>query len=144
MPNHTRAVLDTNVLISACWSPAGLEAELVRLALARQVIWCATEAVLAEYREVARRPKFSSRRDCFTKMLADLEAVVERVEPGPECTAAIDPDDNLLLECAAGAGAHWLITGNLRHFPAEYQGTRIGNARQFLTTRFSLLNTAAF
>ena len=127
-----RVVLDTNVLISACWSPGGREAELVRMAVARELIWCVTEEVLAEYREVAARPKFASRRASFDHVLAALPAA-ERVPPGARANAATDPDDNRLLECAAGARADWLITGNLRHFPSHWQGTRIGNARQFFT-----------
>jgi uncharacterized protein len=127
-----RVVLDTNVLISACWSPGGLEARIVAMALDGRLIWCVTGAVLAEYREVAARPKFAARRECFARLLAHLDAA-ELVAPGPPASAATDPDDNRLLECAAGAQAHWLITGNLRHFPATWQGTRIGNARQFVT-----------
>ncbi|MBY0508307.1 MAG: putative toxin-antitoxin system toxin component, PIN family [Bryobacteraceae bacterium] len=128
-----RVVLDTNVLISACWSPGGLEAHLVQLAIARAVVCCVTGSVLAEYRDVAARPKFAARQACFVEMLAQLEAAAELVEPGPEAGAATDPDDNRLLECAAGAQAEWLITGNLRHFPASYAGTRIANARAFFT-----------
>lgn len=131
-----RVVLDTNVLISACWSPGGLEAQIVAMALDGHLTWCVTDAVVAEYREVAARPKFAARRDAFARLLAGV-SVAHRVAPGPPADgaqdAATDPDDNRLLECAAGAQAHWLITGNLRHFPATWQGTRIGNARQFVT-----------
>jgi putative PIN family toxin of toxin-antitoxin system len=124
-------VLDTNVLISSCWSPGGLEARLVRLAIDRHVTLCVTEIVMAEYREVARRPKFSAQRDCFDRLLAEIEAVAEVVTPSEPAAATQDDDDNRLLECAAGAEAQWLITGNLRHFPVYWRGTRIANARQF-------------
>ena len=105
---------------------------MLAMALDRRLTWCVTEAVLAEYREVADRPKFATRRACFTRLLAGL-AIAHLVTPGPVTDASLDPDDNRLLECASGAGAHWLVTGNLRHFPPAWQGTRIGNARQFLT-----------
>lgn len=127
-----RLVLDTNILISACWSPGGLEAELIRRTLSGEFTWCVTEEVLAEYRDVARRPKFADRAECFRQMLADLAQAV-LVTPGPRVAAAADEDDNRLLECATGARADWLITGNLRHFPVVWQGTRIANARQFFT-----------
>jgi putative PIN family toxin of toxin-antitoxin system len=124
-------VLDTNVLISACWSPGGLEAKLVQMAIDRKVTLCVTDIVLAEYRDVARRPKFAAQRPCFDRLLAEIEAVAEVVEPSEPAAAAPDDDDNRLLECAAGAEAKWLITGNLRHFPVYWRGTRIANARQF-------------
>lgn len=134
-----RVVLDTNVLISACWSPGGLEGRLVTLVLEGQLTACVTEAVMAEYREVAQRPKFATRAVCFERMIACFEKLAEVVKPGPATEAATDPDDNRLLECADGAAARWLITGNLRHFPGQHRGTHIVNARQFFTANPDLL-----
>ena len=134
-----RVVLDTNVLISACWSPSGLEGRLVALVLQGQLTACVTESVMAEYREVAERPKFATRSLCFETMIACFDKLAKLVEPGPATTAATDPDDNRLLECAHGAAAQWLITGNLRHFPSGRQGTQIVNARQFFTANPGLL-----
>ena len=139
-----RVVLDTNVLISACWSPGGLEGRLVALVLKGQLTACVTEAVMTEYRDVVRRPKFSTRTACFETMIACFDKLAELVEPGPAAGAATDPDDNRLLECAHGAAAQWLITGNLRHFPSDWptngrQGTQVVNARQFFTANPGLL-----
>ena len=134
-----RVVLDTNVLISACWSPGGLEGRLVTLVLEGQLTACVTEAVMAEYREVAQRPKFATRAVCFERTIAGLERIAAVAIPGEPTTVATDPDDNRLLECAGGAAARWLITGNLRHFPGEYRGTQVVNARQFFTANPELL-----
>lgn len=134
-----RVVLDTNVLISACWSPGGLEGRLVALVLEGQLTACVTEAVLAEYREVARRPKFATRAVCFERMIAGFETIADVVLPGEPTAVATDPDDNHLLECAHGAAARWLITGNLRHFPSDWNGTQIVNARQYFTANPDLL-----
>ena len=43
-----------------------------------------------------------------------------------------DPDDNMFLECAEAAQSAYLVTGNLRHFPASWQGTAIVTARMML------------
>lgn len=134
-----RVVLDTNVLISACWSPNGLEGRLVALVLQGELTACVTGAVMAEYREVAKRPKFATRTACFETMIACFDKIAELVQPGAAAEAATDPDDNRLLECAHGAGAQWLITGNLRHFPSVYQFAQIVNARQFFTANPALL-----
>jgi predicted nucleic acid-binding protein len=40
--------------------------------------------------------------------------------------------DNRFLECAEAFKAHFLITGNTRHFPREWKATRIVNAREFI------------
>ena len=137
-------MLDTNILISACWSPGGLEARLVRLALDAKVTLCVTDILLAEYRDVARRPKFAAQRDCFAALLSGIEVAAIKVEPSETVAAASDEDDNRVLECAAGASAQWLVTGNLRHFPHVWCGTRIVNARQFFdATGFPGSATAA-
>lgn len=132
-------MLDTNVLISACWSPGGLEAQLVQLVIERRLTLCVTDAVLAVYRDVSRRSKFEARHMCLEEMLSGLTAVAQMVEPGGPTEAAHDPDDNRLLECAEGGEAQWLITGNARHFPFIWRGAQIANARKFFTANPGLL-----
>jgi putative PIN family toxin of toxin-antitoxin system len=127
-----RIVLDTNVLISACLKPEGLEAETVARARDGRITACVTEEVWAEYREVMLRDKFRAMRERAEAMLASLEASVVRVDGGETVSAADAEDDNRFLECAAAAGAEYLVTGNLRHYPAEWAGTRVVNARGFL------------
>jgi predicted nucleic acid-binding protein len=46
--------------------------------------------------------------------------------------ACPDPDDDIFLECAQAAAAHYLITGNPKHFPATWADTQIVTARQFI------------
>jgi predicted nucleic acid-binding protein len=46
--------------------------------------------------------------------------------------AASDPDDNRFLECAEAARAHYLVTGNIRHFPEVWEETRIVTPREFI------------
>lgn len=138
-----RIVLDTNVLISGCWSPGGLEAQLVQLAITRRLTLCVTTIVLAEYREVARRGKFEARHACLEEMISALEGVAEVVTPGGPAEAAPDPDDNRFLECAEGAEAQWLITGNARHFPVVWRGAQVGNARKFFTANPGLLDAGS-
>jgi len=46
--------------------------------------------------------------------------------------ACSDPDDDIFLECAQAATAHYLVTGNTRDFPAAWFSTRIVTAREFL------------
>jgi putative PIN family toxin of toxin-antitoxin system len=127
-----RVVLDTNVLISACLKPEGLEARVARMAVAREVMACVTPEVWGEYEEVLGREKFRAWRDRADALLADLRSAVEWVAAAGKVSAAADEDDNRFLECAETASADFLISGTLRHYPAEWAGTRMVNARGFL------------
>jgi putative PIN family toxin of toxin-antitoxin system len=131
-----RVVLDTNVLVSACWTADGLEARVVRLAISGGIRPFLTVTTRMEYRNVLYREKFAARRTNVDLLLSALEAAAEKVGGAGVAEAATDPDDNRFLECAAAAEAHYLITGNLKHYPAAWGQTKIVNARQFLAERF--------
>jgi predicted nucleic acid-binding protein len=91
-----------------------------------------SEPILAEYRAVLSRPKFSR---VSAERRADVLSSfsIARVY-APEAPVAESPDepDNRFLECAEAAAAEYLVTGNARHFPKRWKRTRIVNARQFL------------
>jgi uncharacterized protein len=101
------------------------------MAIAGELIACVSTPVLAEYRDVLFRAKFTSLHERATAVLADLERSALRVDPVETVQAASDDDDNRFLECAAAAQAEYLITGNLRHYPAAWAAARIVNARGF-------------
>lgn len=93
---------------------------------------CISGEVYAEYEEVIRRPRF--RRD-ETVIAAALDTVREKgfwVKPTEAIRECVDPDDDIFLECAYAARAAYLVTGNLKHFPAAWRDTRIVTARRFL------------
>jgi putative PIN family toxin of toxin-antitoxin system len=127
-----RAVLDTNILVSACCKPDGLEAQTVAQAIRGAFTACASGQVVAEYREVLSRDKFASLRGRATQLLTALEPKLLMVEAAGEIRASRDADDNCFIACAASSGADYLVTGNLRHFPPCWGRTRAVNARQFL------------
>jgi putative PIN family toxin of toxin-antitoxin system len=132
-----RVVLDTNILVSACWKPDGLEARTVALAIRGAFTACASTEIRAEYREVLFRDKFASSRARATRLLAALEPKLLMVETARQIHASRDKDDTCFMDCAASAGADYLVTGNLKHFPPQWGSklssrTRAVNARQFL------------
>ncbi|HVV45737.1 MAG TPA: putative toxin-antitoxin system toxin component, PIN family [Bryobacteraceae bacterium] len=135
-----RVVLDTNILVSACWKPGGNEAEVARLATTGSITPCVSAVILAEYRDVLSRRKLSGISGMATELLASLERVAVVVEPSAETgapvQASVDEDDNRFLECVDAAGAGFLITGNLRHYPEVWGAARIVNARTFLSLRY--------
>ena len=128
-----RVVLDTNILVSALWKPDGLEAELVRLTLSGMLVPCVSDELWAEYVEVLSRVKFAKLRGAADSLLKELATRVVRVTPGIKVTWSKDDEDNRVLECLQEARGTYLITGNLRHFPSEWEGARVINARDFFT-----------
>ncbi|HVY94273.1 MAG TPA: putative toxin-antitoxin system toxin component, PIN family [Bryobacteraceae bacterium] len=131
-----RVVLDTNILVSACWKPRGNEAEVARLATTGRITPCVSSAIVAEYRDVLSRRKLAGISVMAAELLASLERSAVTVETGEPVRASVDEDDNRFLECLDAAGAEFLITGNLRHYPEVWGAARIVNARTFLSLKY--------
>jgi uncharacterized protein len=128
-----RVVLDTNIFISALLQPKGQPAEILLLALqGERVQLCVSAEIYSEYEEVIRRPRFKrSEREIVDALRAVREQGIW-VKPSQRIRACSDPDDDVFLECAQAAQAHFLVTGNLKHFPSTSGTTRIVTARQLL------------
>lgn len=120
------------MLISAALKPEGLEAAVVNLVLAGVLEAWVTAEVWGEYEEVLARPKFEKVREASRDVLMALDSRVRRTTAVTAPAAAFDEDDNRFLECAQAAEANFLVTGNLRHYPAECGVTRMVNARGLL------------
>jgi len=128
-----RVVLDTNILISALLNPQGPPAQVfVMTILDPETRLCVSADLYAEYEEVIRRPRLN-RSD--REIQATLRTIREKgfwVKPTEKVRACSDPDDDIFLECAQAASAHYLVTGNVKDFPTIWASTRILTARQFL------------
>ncbi len=127
-----RVVLDTNILISACLKPDGLEAQVVGMVRDGRLAMYATPEIRAEYRDVLLRKKFHLIRGAAEALLAEMEAHAVPCVASVPATAATDEDDNRFLECAGAIGAQYLVTGNLRHFPPSFGPTAVVNSRGLL------------
>jgi putative PIN family toxin of toxin-antitoxin system len=125
-------VYDTNVIVSAALTPEGIPASLVALAIARHVRLFYSPAILEEYTDVLKRPKFRLTPRRVDAFLQDLTAIATITHPTRRISAALDEDDNRFLECARHVQADYLVTGNKRHFPfAEFEGTKIVSPAEF-------------
>jgi predicted nucleic acid-binding protein len=102
-----RLVIDTNIVVSAALKPDGLQLTIVLLSITKPARLYTSAAILFEYRDVLSRPELRIR-------------------------IASDPDDNIFLECADAAGADYLVTGNLRHFPRFWKKTKIITSRELM------------
>jgi hypothetical protein len=109
-----RLILDTNILLSALLSPLGAPAKLLD-AWERKVFTLVTsEALIAEFRDVASRPFFRARlRSSAVELLAaGLQDFSFHCRDLPSGTVAPDPKDSYLLAMAQASQADYLVTGD--------------------------------
>jgi putative PIN family toxin of toxin-antitoxin system len=135
-----RVVIDTNVVVSASLRDEGLPAAILDLAANKRILMCVSEAVLAEYKDVLNRPRLKLTPKRIARSLAVVRKTSLRVKPTRTLTVVEDDEpDNRLLECAQAAGADYLVTGNIRHFPKAFGPTAIVTPKQFIDSIFPLL-----
>ncbi len=128
-----RVVIDTNVLISALLQPQGLPAQVLLMSVpGRAARLCVSGEVYAEYEEVIRRPRFKRSESEIADTLRAIREIGIWVKPSHKVRACIDPDDDVFLECAQAARAHYIVTGNVKDFPAKWADTLIVTPHQFL------------
>jgi putative PIN family toxin of toxin-antitoxin system len=127
-------VLDTNVVVSAGITPGGAAAMLLSdWVLKGQIQVITSPWIVEEYQEVAQRPKF--RRYGFPPLWLDflIESSLHLPEPEPWPYQGPDPKDLPFLALAHASGA-WLVTGNLKHFPAPLRhGVTVLSPAKYLT-----------
>lgn len=132
-------VLDTNILISALLSPDGAPARVVSLWEEGRFDVGVSPALVSEleralsYSKVRRYLKNPDRT--IPTFLERLQFAAITTEPTEFFNAVEgDPDDNRVLECALGAGARYIITGD-RHLLVlkEFRGIYILSPAEFLT-----------
>jgi putative PIN family toxin of toxin-antitoxin system len=131
MPSPS-VVLDTNILVSGHLRTDGLERFVLDMALSRRLQLFYSASIIEEYEGVLSRPKFHIAPAKFAELLALLRSSGRRVIPKRKLQVAIDPDDDIFLECAEAAQAQYIVTGNKKHFPDAWGVTRIVNTREFL------------
>jgi len=133
----TRAVLDTNVWVSALlWT--GAPHRLIRLAESDDLELVISPAGVEEVSDALARPKFAARIATLHTSVGELvESLLSIVEilPEPQGEAVIpeDPDDDRILACAWAADAHWIVSGDNHLLSLKtYRGIRIVSPRQVL------------
>jgi putative PIN family toxin of toxin-antitoxin system len=129
-----RVVLDTNILTSSLLNPAGPPAQvfLMNPCGLRYAASVSAGTFMPKYEEVIRRPRCTRRDDEIGATLRTIREKGFWVRSSEKVHACSDPDDDIFLECAQAAAAHYLITGNTKDFPPAWAGTQIVTARQFL------------
>ena len=117
--NPVRAVIDTNILVSALLTSGGVPAQLIAAIRSQTLTPVVSESILAEYAEVLCRPKFSFASNRGTSLLEDMKGLALFLKPQPVPLQDLpDLDDAPFIAAALTAGCA-IITGNSKHFPPE-------------------------
>ncbi len=125
-------VLDTNVVVSGLLHQKGAPAAILDAATSKKFRCYISESLLDEYREVLTRDYLGLDQHRAARFIGDLRRVAIFVVPRKKVAVARDPDDNRVVECALEAGADFIVTGNIRDFPAQFHGVRVVTPRDFL------------
>ena len=134
-----RVVLDTNVLAAGYWSRSGASFAILQAIAMREIRPLVTVALFIEYEDVLKRAEHLAAHKMtpveVDRALAGFLTLAEPVEIFYRWRPRLsDAKDEFVLEAAVNAGAHALITHNVRDFGnagAEF-GLWIGTPGDFL------------
>jgi putative PIN family toxin of toxin-antitoxin system len=128
-----KAVLDTNVVLSAHLNVHGPSQVIFDLVFSRFFRCFISNSLLGEYEEVLSRPHFGVDTRKIRRSLRLLRKSAILIVPSKRLSVTLDPDDNKVLECALEARADYVVTGNVRDYPEQFQDIRIIPPRRFMT-----------
>ncbi len=128
-----KVVLDTNVLVSGLLSPYRAPGEIVRMTSSGILELCHDARILSEYRTVLMRPHFGFEENHVEALLDQIRFKGSATASQPLLKPLPDRNDEPFLEVAFAAKASYLVTGNLRHYPASCrQGVEVVLPKLFL------------
>jgi putative PIN family toxin of toxin-antitoxin system len=113
-----KVVFDTNILVSALWTPEGNPASILALMPLGKIIPCYDYHILKEYRAVLERPKLKFSGSKTAEILEAIEQYGISVISEKSVMSLPDESDRKFYDAAKTCGA-FLITGNTKHFPRE-------------------------
>lgn len=113
-------VLDTNILVSAVWSPGRNASNILNAVFARRFSVCYDFRILDEYNRVLHYPKLKFSEWEINAILDPLVKNGISVVPDPITDISFERDetDRKFYEVAKYCHAV-LVTGNLVHYPTE-------------------------
>jgi putative PIN family toxin of toxin-antitoxin system len=127
-----KVVVDTNVIVSALFTPAGTCGQVLDVLVEGVAQPCIDSRITGEYEEALLDPLATFKREHVNTVLEMFRAGAEPVAAVPLRVTLPDPDDLAFLEVAAAAEAI-LVTGNKRHFPERARrGVVVLSPREFL------------
>jgi uncharacterized protein len=129
-----KAVLDTNIFISALTLPGGQEEKAVLAAVEGRFALAISKPIIHEVLGVLAR-KFARDAEELARVAVFLSELGEVVQPRKTLHVLSDEPDNRILECALAAHAKLIVTGDRVMLElGGHKGIRIVTLREFLGT----------
>lgn len=127
-----RAVLDTNIYISALVFPGGRAEKAVHAAADGRFDLLISKPIMLEVLDVLAR-KFGRDPEELSRVALFLADLARRVRPRKKLTILRDDPDNRILECALSGHAEMVVTGDQAMLKLErVEEVRILTLRDFL------------
>ena len=111
-------VIDTNVVVSGLLAPYGPCARVLDAMTEGRMRLVHDARILAEYRDVLRRPRLRLAPDKVAAFLAALQGQL-LVKPVALPVTGPDPDDLKFIEAALATPDRTIVTGNLADYPSS-------------------------
>ena len=139
MPTKPKVVLDTTVLVSAFLTPNGVAAQLLERAVTDCALVLSQDIVSELSRKLLTKKKI---RKAYRYADADALAYVGEVtalasafvtDPVPLSGVVRDPEDDMVVACAATVAADFIVTRDKDLLAlGSYAGTRMVTPRELL------------
>jgi len=114
-----KIIFDTNVIVSALLSPAGMPAKALNLVLSGKAKIIYDNSILSEYIDVLAREHLKINQELVKIVLDFIEKDGEFKIALPQKMCFNDEDDKIFYELFKSGDVDYLISGNKKHFPKE-------------------------
>ena len=118
-----RAIIDTNVVLTACYGRRAWQSPLLTAWLGGRFDWATSEALIEEFLEVSARPEHRLRSRAGVaaalERLLRLRAMIIAPLPVSDCPPCRDADDVVVIAAALAAQVDYIVTldGDLLNDP---------------------------
>jgi len=127
-----KAVLDSNIVVSALVFPGGQAEKAVLAAVAGRFELAISKPIIHEVLGVLAR-KFARDPEELARAAVFLAELGEVIQPRKQLKVLRDEPDNRILECALTAHAQVIVTGDRAMLElGEYKRVRVVTLREFL------------
>jgi len=132
---ETVIVLDTNLIVSHIWGSPNAATIMQAIRDRANLVPVVSLEMLQELKETLAKPKIEKKvgKDIASEFAKELMVYAKYIEPRKKVDVCEDPDDNMLFECAAEAGAEYIISGDKAVLAVkEYLGTKVVSPQEFI------------
>lgn len=131
-----RAVLDTNILVSALLVPAGFAGEIYRAWHEGSFTLLTCEEQVEELRDTLHKPRIAAliKPHRAGRLVNELRELAELIKSLPPVRRSPDPEDDFLLGLCEAGRSDYLVTGDKSGLLGlrVHGNTKIVSARDFV------------